>query len=210
MIKRTLILIVLIGGALALAWFNPPPLPGKPDNPRFIKIASDGQELGAWEGPWRCVLDSHNGLMWEVKSYAEDLHDYQCSFSWFDGQTGVADGGSCFTKSGKSDTRDLVQYTNQTKRCGANGWRLPTEQELRTLLSETPLPGDMLIARDYFPYIQRGLYWTLTADIPLTGYFERLGKGAISIDFKDGRSRKMPYRDAAFVRLVVNSDDRSE
>ncbi len=60
-----------------------------------------------------------------------------------------------------------------------------------------------MIARDYFPYIQRGLYWTSNAEVPLTGYFERLGKGAVSIDFKDGRSREMPYRDAAFVRLVV-------
>ena len=202
MVKRTLILIVLTGGVLALAWFNPPPLPGL-HNARFIKIAPDGRELHAWGGPWSCVLDSDTGLVWEVKSYAEDMHDYQCSFSWFDGNTGVADGGSCFTENGKSDTRDLVEYANETARCGMEGWRLPREQELRTLLSETPLPGDLLIARDYFPYIQRGLYWTSNVEVPLTGYFERLGKGAVSIDFKDGRSREMPYRDAAFVRLVV-------
>ncbi|MCW8924917.1 MAG: DUF1566 domain-containing protein [Xanthomonadales bacterium] len=206
MIRRTIILVVLMGGVLALAWFNPPPLPEKPVNPRFVKIAPDGRELGAWEGPWSCVLDKHTGLIWEVKSYAEDMHDYQCSFSWFDGYTGVAGGGSCFTKNGKSDTRDLVEYTNETKRCGIVGWRLPTEQELGSLLSETPLPGDLLIDRDYFPYVQRGLYWTSNAEVPLTGYFKRLDKGAISIDFKDGSHREMPYRDTAFVRLVADND----
>lgn len=206
MIRRILILAALIGGALALAWLNPPPSPEKPTDARFIKVTADGQELGAWQGPWKCVLDNKTGLMWEVKSYAEDMHDYQCSFTWFDGRTGVADGGSCFTENGKSDTQDLVEYANEAWRCDTDGWRLPTEPELRTLLSETPLPGDVLIARDYFPYIQRGLYWTSTADVPLTGHFERLGKGAIAIDFKDGRSRKMPYRDAAFVRLVAERD----
>lgn len=209
MIKRTLLLATLIGLVLVVAWLNPPPLPGLPGDARFIKIAPDGQELNAWEGPWSCVLDTQTGLLWEVKSYAEDLHDFQCSFSWFDGQTGEAGGGSCFAGSGRSDTRDLVEYANETVRCGASGWRLPTEQELRTLLSDTPLPGDLLIARDYFPYAQRGLYWTSTAEVPLTGHFQRLGKGAISVDFKDGRSRKMPYRDTAFVRLVVPKGDRS-
>ncbi len=125
MVKRTLILIVLTGGVLALAWFNPPPLPGSPDDARFIKIAPDGRELHAWGGPWSCVLDSDTGLVWEVKSYAEDMHDYQCSFSWFDGNTGVADGGSCFTENGKSDTRDLVEYANETARCGMKGGACP-------------------------------------------------------------------------------------
>ena len=204
MIRRTLILILLTVGVLALARFNPPPLPEPPGNPRFVKIAPEGQELGPWEGPWSCVLDSRTGLVWEVKSYAEDLHDYQCSFSWFDNGIGVADGGSCFTDDEKSDTWDLVEYANSSERCGIKGWRLPTENELKTLLSDTPLPGDVLIARDYFPYTQRGLYWTSDAEVALTGYFARLGEGAVSIDFKNGRSRKMPYRDAAFVRLVTD------
>jgi len=206
MIRRAFLLFLLITATLVLAWFKPAQLPVTPDDPRFIKITSDGQQIGAWEGPWNCVRDSHTGLLWEVKSYTEDLHDYQCSFSWFDGQFGVENGGSCFTQSGKSNTRDLIEYANEKRRCGTGGWRLPTETELRTLLSETPLPGDLLIERDYFPYVQRGLYWTSTAEVPLTGYFQRLGKGAISIDFKDGRSRKMPYRDAAFVRLVVKKE----
>ena len=202
MVRRTLILLLLAGGVLAVAWLNPPPLPAPPVDPRYVKIAADGSELGAWEGPWSCVLDTRSGLVWEVKSYAEDLHDYQCSFSWFDNRIGVAGGGSCFTADEKSDTRDLIEYANDSERCGIRGWRLPTENELKTLLSGTPLPGDVLIDRDYFPYAQRGLYWTSDAEVPLTGYFARLGKGAVSIDFKNGESKGMPYRDAAFVRLV--------
>ena len=208
MIRRTLILFLLTVGVLAFAWFNPPPLPEPPADTRYVKISADGRELGAWDGPWACVLDRRTELVWEVKSYAEDLHDYQCSFSWFDGGVGVAGGGSCFTADEKSDTRDLVEYANRSERCGTREWRLPTENELRTLLSHTPLPGDVLIARDYFPYTQRGLYWTSDADKPLTGYFARFGSGAISIDFKDGQSRSMPYRDAAFVRLVAERNPR--
>lgn len=203
MIKRALMLLGLLVFLLAVAWFNPLEDPHPAKNPHYVKIGHDGQQMGAWRGPWSCVFDRRTGLMWEVKSYAEDLHDLQCSFTWFDGRTGVADGGSCFTAGGHADTQDLIDFTNTETRCGAKGWRLPTEYELTSLLIKDPLPGDVLIALDYFPYTQRGLYWTSDIEVPLTGHFQYLGKGAISVSFNSGLSGVMPYRDAAFVRLVT-------
>ena len=203
LIKRALLLFVLIGVPLTIAWLNPRALPKPVKESAFVKIVHDGREIAAWDGPWSCVLDRRTGLVWEVKSYIEDMHDHQCSFSWFDGKTGVADGGSCFTASGRSNTLNLINYSNRKKHCGADNWRLPTQQELSSLLIEKPLPGDALIARDYFPYAKRGPYWTSGAEVELSGPFKRFGKGAVSVSFLDGSSMALPYRNAAFTRLVA-------
>lgn len=202
-------MLALIGCLAAIAGLNPAPTPQPAKDARYAKISLDGRVIGAWQGPWGCVLDRHTGLVWEVKSYAEDLHDQQCSFSWFDGRIGAEDGGSCFVEGGGSDTEDLVQYANAQRRCGVAGWRLPSEQELKTLLIETPMPGDLLIARDYFPYAQRGVYWTSDAEEAVPTRYRNSGKGAVLIDFKDGRRRVLPYRDAAFARLVADDESGS-
>jgi len=203
LIVRAFILLALIGAVALLAELNPPPTPVPPQATRWLKIDAQGKRLSAWGGPWRCVVDTRTGLMWEVKSYAEDLHDKQCSFSWFDGKTGVAKRGDCFTDNQDSDTSDLIGYGNRGNYCGVGGWRLPTEEELRSLLIDNPSPGGLRIAQDYFPYTQRGPYWTADAGRPLTGYFARFGEGAATVHFMSGESRALPYANAAFVRLVT-------
>lgn len=195
-----LTLIVLI--STGYAWFVPLESPQATQNPRWVKIDSNGKQLQSWQGPWKCVQDKQTGLIWEVKSYVEDIHDMQCSFSWFDGQKGSKKKGDCFIEEQGSDTCDLIRKSNAEKRCGITNWRLPTEAELRTLLIERPLPGDVCIARDYFPYTQRGPYWSADAGKPLRGHYHYLKEGAVSVNFVTGKSQTMPYRDTTFVRLV--------
>lgn len=203
MIHRATVFAALIILLIGYALITPPPTPQPSEKPRWVKINHHGQKLDAWKGPWHCVHDITTGLMWEVKSYAEDLHDKQCSFSWFDGRTGAPDKGDCFVEGSGVDTHDLITHANARHLCGTTRWRLPTANELTSLLISDPLPGDLLIARDYFPYTQRGNYWTKESGKRLTGHFRRYGHGAVSISFIDGRSMILPYRDAAFVRLVA-------
>ena len=205
MLGRAALLCLLLVGLSTIVWRHPPPLPTPPEHERWQKVDVRGQILPAWGGPWQCVLDRHRGLMWEVKSVAEDLHDQQCSFSWFDGRTGTQQGGDCFGAEQASDTQELIDYANATRRCASRDWRLPTAAELSTLLIDHPQPGAPIIALDYFPFTQSGPYWTADAQQPLQGFFARLGDGAVAINFKHGDIQRLPYANAAFVRLVTDT-----
>lgn len=203
MIKRGLFLLSIMAGVAVYAVINPVETPKVPHNPRFVKLNAEGKPLKPWAGPWKCVHDTKTGLVWEVKSYAEDIHDKQCSFSWFDGQKGVKGAGDCFIGNGDSDTLQIVTLTNEEKRCGFTGWRLPSEKELRSLLSITPKPDGPHIASDYFPYTARAAFWTSDADKKLTGHFKYKGLGATVVSFRDSRIYDLPYSNTAFVRLVA-------
>lgn len=207
MLKRSLLLTLLFLLAGGLAWFNPAPTPEQQQQSRWIKVNASGKHLPAWAGPWKCVFDSSTQLLWEVKSYAEDIHDHQCSFSWFVNGKGSAKAGDCFIEGEASDTQDLITAANARSYCGNTRWRLPTEAELQTLLYNQPKPGEPLIARDYFPYAKRAPYWTSNAGhVLLEKHFQHLKEGAIAIDFATGESKSMPYRNATFVRLVSSID----
>ena len=169
---------------------------------RWQKIASDGSPLGAWQGPWDCVLDVKTGLIWEAKRDDEALHDSYWSCTWFNGARGVAKGGSCYFEHGGCDTLDLIQRVNQAQLCGQNNWRLPSTEELQSLVSPALIAGSATIRTDYFPNTKAGDYWTSNADIPLTKHFQYLSPGAQAISFLTGDVIALPYRNAAFVRLV--------
>lgn len=204
MIFRFFLLLFMLLAMLGYAWFTSYETPQYYKKTRLIKVDGIGKQLAPWAGPWKCVMDTETGLLWEVKSYTEDIHDKQCSFSWFDGQKGESKQGDCFIEGKGSDTLDLIRQSNKEMRCGVNGWRLPTEAELRTLLIDIPLPGDLYIAHDYFPYTQRGPYWSADTGKQLSGHYQYLKEGAVSVDFVTGKSSVMPYRDVTFVRLVVS------
>ena len=175
----------------------------KPIESHFIKITQEGKRLPAWGGPWRCVLDTNTHLLWEVKSYVEDLQDQQCSFSWFNGTEGVAKKGDCFIEGEGSDTQDLINFANAQKNCGVENWRLPTQKELESLIFKEAKVGNPLIAKEYFPYTHKSLYWTVEHNKTLTGVFSRFGYGGTLVDFLNGNIQSLPYQNAGFVRLVA-------
>jgi len=202
MIKRIVILISGMSFAILYVVINQPGKPTVPQNTKFIKITKYGKKIDAWSGPWQCVLDRDTDLLWEVKSYREDIYDKQCSFSWAFGERGTPKKGSCFTLDGKSDTSDIVRQANQEKLCATEGWRLPTSKELQSLLIKNPKPDMPFIALEYFPYTQRGNYWTSDSNINLTGIYKKYNKGAISFNFINLKFSSLPYSNTAFVRLV--------
>lgn len=200
--KRLGVILALISLIGSIAYMYTPLQPTMPTQTRYVKINVKGEELSAWEGPWQCVHDKEHNLIWEVKSYIEDIHDLQCSFSWFNGELGVANKGSCFTDDLHSDTLEIVSLANAQKRCGIDTWRLPTTKELQSLLTMTAKPGEPLIDGDYFPYTKNQPYWTSESQMPLKGHFKYLKYGATAIHFKTGKSVALPYKSAGFVRLV--------
>jgi len=201
--NRIFISLLLLGLTLVLAHlFVDSPISEK-DN-RFVKIDSKGEQLNAWQGPWSCILDLEQNLLWEVKTDNENIHDGYWTYSWLDDDSGVSNNGDCYFKKDRCDTLDLIQGTNKEQLCGLTGWRLPTLYELQSLIVENDRPGENKISTDYFPQIKNGDYWTSQNKIQ----FKRLNKhhlGVSAINFNEANHLILPYHNAAFVILVTDN-----
>lgn len=208
MIRRAMILFLVLAIFIIWALWHQPagvqPLPS-----RYVKIDAQGEAIDDWAGPWACVLDRETGLLWEVKTDSETIHDAYWSYSWFDGETGHANGGDCYFEPERCDTLDLVRRTNKQGLCGLSRWRLPTSDELASLVSEQGRPGQAKIAHAYFPHTHKGDYWSAEGKQKLSGHYQHLQHGARTVSFLDGTMSSLPYRNAAFVRLVIKDAELS-
>lgn len=209
MLKRLFGFVLLIISALLYATFNQPALPTQADTP-FIKINAQGEPLDIWSGPWGCVYDQRSGLLWEIKTDAEDIHHASWTFSWFNANQGVENSGDCYFETARCDTDDLLRRVNQKRMCGREGWRLPTADELSSLVTHTAPPGDAMIDNDFFPHVQRGDYWTINHKHTLSSIYGHLGTGALAVNFNDGSVTALPYRNAAFIMLVNDNANFAE
>lgn len=173
---------------------------------RYTKVTQKGESISPWAGPWQCVLDQETGLLWEVKTDSETIHDAYWSYSWFIEQDGIENFGDCYFKKDRCDTSDLIEHVNQQGLCQRKNWRLPTLKELQTLVYQQHKPGYQTIDLGFFPNTKAGDYWTVSNQPQLEGAFRHLREGAYVVNFKTGESQALPYRNAAFVRLVSSDE----
>ena len=203
---RASALLVIVCLVIGVSYFQlKTPLP---KNSRFQKLNDSGQPIGVWQGPWACVRDKKTGLIWENKTDNESIHDGYWSYSWFQKGLGVANAGDCYFEKERCDTADLIRRMNEEKTCGLNNWRLPTTSELISLVNHNPKTGEAKLANDFFLHTKRGDYWTANSEVPLRGVFQHFGTGAQAVDFIEGKVRNLPYRNAAFVRLVAQKPNK--
>ena len=124
---------------------------------------------------WSCVRDNVTGLIWEVKvNNPNHLQHWEHSYSWYNpdsntngGDAGVQNGGVCAWTQMECDTQAYVQAINAGGLCGAEGWRLPTRQELLSLaaLGERP---EQAMDTGYFPsrsYDFSSVFWTSSPSV---------------------------------------------
>ena len=161
----------------------------------YTKIANSGSVLddtatqGEGENDWACTKDNKTGLIWEVKTTDKGLHEVSSIYSWYEpsaaqnkGNAGKPNSGVCYGS--RCDTYAYKNAVNAQKLCGAENWRLPTRNELISLIycsdDKYTALGDKLtgyictngrlvisptINATYFPNIpQDYLVWTSTPD----------------------------------------------
>jgi hypothetical protein len=106
----------------------------------FTKLDASGNALPATATVWSCVRDDVTKLVWEAKTYDGGLRDGVATYSWYNpdpasngGASGYRNGGFC-TGGIDCDTLGFTQAVNQAGLCGANDWRLPTVEELQSIV----------------------------------------------------------------------------
>lgn len=170
---------------------------------RYMKLSSSGETVAPKDGPWSCVKDVKTSLVWEVKSYQENLQHYNSFFSFYDGdpKIGRKKGGSC--KIGNDitdcDSLELVNYVNQKKLCGFSNWRIPTIEELLSLRWEPSIKDKVFVNPYYFPRTTKNIYLS-------SSVIEKNGKHKIGVI--DYLSMSVDYRDFPIVgnlRLVATA-----
>jgi hypothetical protein len=143
----------------------------------FTKLNSAGQVTT--DASWSCVLDNVTGLIWEVKSGDDDsLHYGSDTYSWYNtdsatngGQSGAVNPTAVDCQLYQDDnstycnTAAYIAKVNNVGLCGANDWRLPTVQELLSIVSYDAAgnTGVKTVDTNYFPNIIGNLnFWAAT------------------------------------------------
>ena len=139
----------------------------------FIKISDSGRALAEDEAQWECVQDKSNNLTWEVKKNDGGIRDRDHSYSWLvrsnGTDRGVSNGGRC-SGGVNCDTSSYVRALNEQKLCGYSDWRLPTREELETLVEYNKAQNGVTIDSRFFPEAVPSWYWTASENPHSTGY----------------------------------------
>jgi hypothetical protein len=146
------------------------------------------------------IQDNVTGLLWEGKTTDNGLHDMNSTFTWFNstatvngGAAGTVSGGTCTGVPAGCDTEKFVAAVNAERLYGFSDWRLPTVQELSSLVNSgagTAPTVDASILNQF-----AGEYWSSSPKAADAG-------GAWVVDFNSGAVGSIAKSSARRVRLV--------
>lgn len=159
----------------------------------FTKIGVNGKELPESATEWSCVKDNVTKLIWEIKNNDGGLHDKYNTYTWYNPNSYI-NGGNAGTENGNSDTHSFVIDVNTESWCGASDWRIPTREELRSIVSYDRFhpPIDEI----YFPYTITSSYWSFS---PVANYG---GSSAWCVSFFTAQDSWCNKQVSNYVRVV--------
>jgi hypothetical protein len=129
--------------------------------PTYTKLDVSGNVLPYTATIWAMVRDEVTGLIWENKTDDGTIHDKDNMYSWYDGSTGTPGNGT--------DTKDFIDALNAAQFGGYDDWRLPTLQELSSIINFGTY-GPAIVSA-YFPLYSSGdRSWSSTTDSYNTDY----------------------------------------
>lgn len=159
------------------------------------KIGRAGEVLPADSERWGAVLDTERNLMWAVNWAPEDTFPNRGGLTWYNPDR-ATNGGNPGNPNRGENTHEWLNQVNQAGWCGFNDWRLPSTDELRTLLTDS-VHTYYHIREDVFSDMG-GLgsrFWTSTPDTESKG-------AAMGIYFAYGQVGVALKTYTLFVRLV--------
>ena len=196
----------------------------------YTKIANNGAvladdaKLGTNATDWACTKDNKTGLIWEVKTndgglreakkvYTNYTADYPKCVS-LSSQTECKDRGLTGNYGDNANANSFVEAVNAQGLCGATNWRLPTNEELKSLVycSDgkmktvdknkadyicTGSPSRPTINATYFPNTTSSWFWSSSPSKNYVGnvWIVYFNYGYTGESSKDGSNR---------IRLVRN------
>ena len=146
---------------------------------QFTKLNKDnGSPLPSTDEEFGCVKDEITGLTWENKvdkrlSYLSpyhELHRSDARHTWYDPNS-LTNGGDAGQSASQTlcttvvnDTFNFAKDVNKEKLCGFEDWRIPTTEELRSIVDYSVKggnSGDPVTDKNYFPFVASILHrWT--------------------------------------------------
>ncbi|MDP2903835.1 MAG: DUF1566 domain-containing protein [Methylovulum sp.] len=153
----------------------------------FTKISSIGAALPVTASSWVCVKDNVTGLIWENKTAGGGLHDGDNGYTNYSADYGSGNLGQA------SDASGFVAAVNQQGLCGSKAWRLPSADELQSLVDYGVAYPGPTIDTAFFPNTQNNAFWSSSPNVGNTDYawYVNFSNGNVS---NGNRSGSLPVR----------------
>jgi len=175
----------------------------------FTRLNQNGDEQDASTSTFSCVRDNVTGLIWEVKRDDGGLQDKDSTYSWYSdevngGFEGDVNGTTTACALTNCNTQAYVEAINGQGLCGFFDWRMPTHQELFSIM-HLGLTSGVAVDEDYFPNtgtVSSTPIWYWTSVPSADGVNSDDAQNAWALDFESGVDNFLNKSTAGYVRLV--------